>query len=962
MGLNPHLTPPTAKARMPFDLPICVSLDLETTGLSHETDDIIEIGAVKFQGDKVIDTLETFVNPQRPVPSSIERLTGIATKDLEHAPAFAAAAETLRTFAGSYPLVGQNIGFDIQFLWQKGLRLTGTPYDTFDLASIVLPSLGDYSLSSISGQLGIDHDRAHRAMNDALMAMNVFLKCLRALEELPPSVVAEMGRIASRSPDWPLRHVLSDLAVSTAALAAAGEPGLEGVNLEALAARIRGTTTANKKDDSVLLDLAVFQRILSETGPLATSLGSYEARPEQAQMAEAVAQVFNRGGQLIAEAGTGTGKSMAYLLPAALFASQRGEPVVISTNTINLQEQIVQKDIPDALKALADAGAIKSVDDVCYTMLKGRGNYLCLRKWANLKNAASLTPPEARTLIKLLCWLSTTGTGDRGELNLTPPEADVWARLSAQGYDSEAGPCPMMRRGLCFYAAARQRAESAHLVSVNHALLALDAKHGSLLPAYRHLIIDEAHNLEEVATNQFGFEVDDAVFDAHLGTIAGGAGVSGLGILPRFRLAVRGLMGTARSRELAAAADAMEADIQASRSRLSTLFKQLNDLVVRNLRGSKDGDSRLQLVPAVREQPGWAKIVSAWEETNIVLEKVHRGLLHFANQVPGLSEQLGGKNEEYQQEIALAAQFGEQLCHNLASALVQPDEAMVHWLSIGYQDAVVKIHSAPLHVGPVLQERLFSKVDTLVLTGATLSTEGNFEYLKERLSLKPTAEILLGSPFDYKKAALIYVPQDMPDPTAPNYQAALDKIVADVARAAHGRTLVLFTSRAALKNTRNGLKEVMAQEGITVLGQGIDGSPRQLIRTFKSTPNVVLLGAGSFWEGVDIAGDALSVLIIARLPFTVPSDPVFAARSRKFEDPFSHYAVPQAVIRFRQGFGRLIRRKTDRGVLVVLDRRVFSKRYGMAFLDSLPACVRRVGMAKDLPAVTQNWLAQRPLV
>ena len=948
-------------AQPSLDTGICVSLDLETTGLNSDIDDIIEIGAVKFEGQRVLGTYSSLVNPGRSIPPPIERLTGLFTADLKNAPPFAMASEALKAFVGQHPLIGQNISFDVQFLQKKGLTLTGPAMDTFDLATIVLPSLPDYTLSTICGALGIEHDRAHRAMSDARMAMSVFVKSILLLQEMPPAVLVEMGRIASRANGWALRPLFRALAAA-APLAPGGEIGFEGVDLRALADRLHTPAAPATKEKPAFIDVAELQRILGPSGPLAANLAVFEVRPEQQKMAEAVAEIFNRGGQLVAEAGTGTGKSLAYLLPAALYAAMSGRRVVVSTNTINLQEQIVSKDIPDAVAALVAGGAIASPDDVRFAMLKGRTNYLCLRRWATLKSVDSLTPPEAKTLIKVLCWLRSTGTGDRGELNLTPPEAQVWDRLSAQGYDSEAGACPMARRGLCFYHAARQRAEGANLLSVNHALLALDAKFGALLPGYSHLIVDEAHNLEDVATNQFGAEVDDASLGQYLGSVAGGQGVMGLGILPRFRLALRPPLGDARIRELANELDQMDADVQGCRVRLSALFKHLDDLMARYQRVGGEGDGRLQLTAEVRAQPGWAKIVTAWEDTSILLDKAQRGLSHLSGQVPSLEMQLMGKVDEFQQEIAAALQVGETLAHNLASALVRPQETMVHWISPGNRDFSTKVHAAPLHVGPLLQEHLFTKLETLVLTGATLSTEGNFEYIKERLSLKPTAEVLLGSPFDYKKAALIYVPQDMPDPTSPDYQAALDKIIADIARAAHGRTLVLFTSRAALKNTRNNLRDPLATEGITVLGQGIDGSPRQLTRALKTTPNIVLLGAGSFWEGVDIAGEALSVLVIARLPFTVPSDPVFVARSRLFDDPFALYAIPQAVIRFRQGFGRLIRRKTDRGVLVVLDRRVFSKRYGAAFLDSLPPCTRQVGPAKELPAIATRWLAQRPLV
>ena len=266
------------------------------------------------------------------------------------------------------------------------------------------------------------------------------------------------------------------------------------------------------------------------------------------------------------------------------------------------------------------------------------------------------------------------------------------------------------------------------------------------------------------------------------------------------------------------------------------------------------------------------------------------------------------------------------------------------------------LNAAPLEVGELLQERLFSQKESVVLTSATMSTQGNFRHITERLGLDDVDELLVDSPFDYPNSVLLCVPGDMPDPNNGGYQAALQKALIDICRAAGGRTMGLFTSHASLQAARSGIKDTLERDGYQVLGQGVDGPPRALLEAFLREPKSVLLGTASFWEGVDIPGGALKALVVARLPFNVPTEPVFAARSQLFDDPFNQYAVPQSVLRFRQGFGRLIRGEEDRGVVVVLDQRIVSRRYGRVFLESIPECSQSRGTLRDLPREVGRWL------
>ena len=939
---------------------VYVALDLETTGLNPDIDEVIEVGAVKFEEKRVIDRFQSLVKPGKPLSAFIQGLTGISEADVEQAPAFPAISEKLRGFIGAAPLVGHNIAFDQAFLQRRGIATPGPAYDTQDLASILLPSLASYSLVSVARALGVDHDRPHRAISDAEVSMEAFVRLLAELRRLPTPVLQEMRRIADKS-DWSLRHLLRQLAPAPTTPNEGEEMGLEGLDLETLAHRLVPSGAIPSEESRTPVSADEMEQVFGEGGALAATLEAYEPREVQVTMARDVAEVFNDGGQLVVEAGTGTGKSLAYLIPAMAFSRRNGERVVVSTNTINLQEQLMTQDIPTALRALQTAGLLEP-NDISFTLLKGRANYLCLRRWAALKAGESLTAPEARLAAKVLVWLQKTRTGDRQEVHLTGRDMPIWSRLSAQGFDQQSGPCPFARRGLCFYQAARRRAEGANVIVVNHALLSLAAVNDSLLPEYRHLIVDEAHNLEEVATNQWGIVINEEAVQGMLDRVSGSTQAVGTGLLAPLQALSRSLtLGESRRQDLTKLVEEAQDDLIRARRQIAALFHLLATFAEGQSPGESDFGISVRVTAASRAQPAWSNIEIAWEEANTLLAKIVRLLERMAGTVERLSEHEHPDREGYVLDAAALAERALELQEGLKSFVAQPDVGRIYWIGVANRDRDVRLNIAPLQVGPDLDQRLFSSKHTVVLTSATLSIEGHLEFIKHRLGLESPRETLLGSPFDYPRLVLACMPKEMPPPGASNYQAAVAHVVAEAARAAGGRTLVLFTGWAALRAAAQTLRELLGEDGISVLAQGADGSPAQLVERFKAEPNAVLLGTGSFWEGVDISGDALSVLVIARLPFSVPTDPVFAARSQEFEDSFNEYALPQAVLRFKQGFGRLIRRKTDRGVLIPLDRRILAKAYGAAFWDSIPAVTRKVEPFRNLRGEVARWLSQQPL-
>ena len=484
-----------------------IALDLETTGLNPDREQIIQVGAVKFRGDQVLERFDTFVNPGRAIPDFIQRLTGIRPDQVSRAPSFSSVSHGLEQFLEDHPIVGHNITFDLRFLETHGLQLANSRYDTWDLASFLLPRTTEYSLGSLARQFGLEHQRAHQAIDDADATRQLFVTLLRRAGELHPLLLAYIHNLASRG-NWPVANLIAGMSSTEAAQETNGTGsvfGLSGLDLSSLAARL-GRPERRRFDENLThVQPDKITDFLKAGGPFAQTFDGFEYRQEQVDMLEAVSRAIYGGQKLVVEGGTGVGKSMAYLLPAALYAASRGVRVVISTNTINLQEQLIGKDIPALVGVLENTGLVEK-GLVKAAQLKGRSNYLCLRRWNYLAHSENPTADEARLLSKTAVWLQDTVGGDRSEINLSGRDAYTWSKVSA----GDKGGCPALRNSgaTCFLRSARERADQAHIVVVNHALLLSDvARGGGIIPDYQHLIIDEAHNLEDEATRQFGFQL-----------------------------------------------------------------------------------------------------------------------------------------------------------------------------------------------------------------------------------------------------------------------------------------------------------------------------------------------------------------------------------------------------------------------------------------------------------------------
>lgn len=932
-----------------------VALDLETTGLDSDDDAIIEIGALKFRDDEVLDTFSTFVSPGRHIPREITELTGICDADVSGAPSVRSVLPRLSRFVGSQPVVGHSVDFDLEFLQRHSKQFDIEYLDTFELSSVLLPHAERYSLKALTRMLGIEMERAHRALDDAEASYRLFRTLLRRAAGLPPRILKEIVgqgeragwgaasffrsalEEAARSPSKQRSRAKSDAAADDPLFVAMEDAPLRPV------------------EERKSINSDQLAALLEEGGAFDAHFPGYEHRPQQVAMLRRVAQALNQGDHLLVEAPTGVGKSLAYLIPAVHWASQNRERVVISTNTINLQEQLYRKDLPDLVSLLpSDFGA---------TVLKGRSHYLCLARLQALRRRGANSSDQARVLAKILVWLPETVDGDGDALFLpSPVEQSLWRQLSAEHEGCDPEHCRSFHEQACYFYRARRAAESAHLVIVNHALLLADiAVENRALPEYNYLIVDEAHHLEAATTSGLSFETDRADIYRLLGGIGrvlqGGRVTGLLGEVIGYCRQARLPQDAMQSLELSIGKIGVAAD--RARHQLNDFFDYLEQFVEEQKGGRSSRYSfRLRITSGLRIQPAWESVEIAWDDANAPLTAAVKELERLAG---GLGELATSFNitdsEDLQARILGAARHLKDTGGQMHQMITEPDSSLVYWLESNPRRDHLSLHAVPLHVGPLVEEHLFYKKDAVILTSATLRTNGTFDFLRERLNAWDADELAVGSPFDYPNSTLVYLLNDIPEPRERGYQKAVEQGMAALFRATEGRALALFTSYNQLRATMRAIKAPLAQTGITVQAQGEGISRAQLLNDFRTGERRVLLGTRSFWEGVDVPGEALSCLAIAKLPFSVPSDPIFAARSETFDQPFFDYAVPGTILRFLQGFGRLIRTRTDRGVVVVFDKRLLTKSYGQLFIDSLPDPTIRRGTLPMLPSVAAEWIS-----
>mgnify|MGYP000983908432 len=928
---------------------IIVSLDIETTGLNENQDSIIEIAAVKFNGKRIEDEFNTLLNPGKQIPDFITGLTGIDNSMVRQAPRLRDIAHELTAFVGDAPILGHNVSFDIKFLRKAGLFEYQQTLDTYELASVLMPTATRYNLGALGKQLGIPLPATHRALDDARVTQAAYIRLLDIARELPLDIlqeIVELGNFVDWDSGWVFEQVLHDVV----------KQGIKQKKTSRASSSKRMLDSATQNDSPPIqkteeptpLNPEEVASILEYGGQFSQYFEAYEHRAEQVEMLKAVSNALSHGGHLMVEAGTGVGKSFAYLVPAALFAVQNNTRVVVSTNTINLQDQLIKKDIPDLQAALNL--------DVRAAVLKGRVNYLCPRRLEFLRKSGPSNANEMRVLAKIIVWQMNNTSGDRNDLNLTGPiEREIWSRLSAEDDNCTTETCLGRMGGACPFYRAKQAAQKSHLLIVNHALLLSDVSTGSkVLPEYDYVIVDEAHHMESAVTNALSFRLTQSDLERMLKELGGSsAGLLGKMLTESHNALRPSDFGLLQQKSKRATDQAFRLE-QLSKQ----FFSYLSEFIAIQRQGQQQNNYswQMRITPSARTLQGWDDLEMLWgqiSETMTLLlktlDEIYKAMADLYSEGHDNLEDVMGNLSTLIRRMTEAEVAASGLMH-------KPSNELIYWIEVNPRGERLSLNAAPLRVGPLVQKHLWYEKASVILASATLTTHGEFNYVRNTLDAQEVETLALGSPFDYESSTLLYVANDMPEPNSFNYQQTLDKAIIATAKATGGRMLVLFTSYAALKKTSQAITGALAREDIFVYEQSEGTSASALLESFKTTERAVLLGTRSFWEGVDVPGDALSVVVITKLPFEVPSDPIIAARSELYEDSFHEYYLPEAILKFRQGFGRLIRTTSDRGVVAILDRRVLTKQYGRLFLESLPPCTARQGAVAGLAKMAGQWL------
>ena len=931
-------------------MPAIVALDIESTGVDPENDAILEIGAIRFDGKRIEGEWSSLINPGRRVPPFITQLTGITDNMVREAPPIREVLSSLADFVGDAPILGQRIAFDLSFLRKQSLFRHNESIDTYDMAAVLLPRAGRYNLGALGQQLNILFPATHRALDDARVTQAVYQQLYERILAMPIDLLAEIVQLGDEQAwagEFPFRLAMKSRSGESVTVGGR-EPWSRGP-IFTLAPPKGSHQRRGEVPEPQELEIEEAAAFLQHGGVFAKHFTEFEQRSQQVEMLNAVADALSKGKHLLVEAGTGIGKSLAYLIPAALWALKNDTRVAISTNTINLQDQLIHKDIPALQTALGEE--LKTV------VLKGRNNYICPRRLLALRKRGPETAEELRVLAKVMMWLQETEKGDRSEINLNgSAERAVWARISAADENCGGETCVRRMGGICPFHRAREAAQDAHIIVVNHALLLADvATRNRIIPEYQYLIVDEAHHIEDATTSAMSWRLTQGEVERLLRELGG----SRTGHLGRLLVVTQNTLEPsqyAMLENLVQQATDLAFQFQ---NQITEVFKEIYNFLEEQREGRELGDYAHQerIIDATRSQPAWVLTEVAWDKSLRLLDP----LLVAIEQIGKMAREISNRGEEDVEDVVgnLGNAFRSlrEIKKQMVGVVSEPQEGTVYWVEINPERRQIVLQSAPLHIGDLMEKHIWHQKTSVVLTSATLAAAGQFDYLKNRLNAFDAEELSLGSPFDYESAALLYVVEDIPEPAERSrYQAAVERGLIQLCKATGGRTLALFTSYEQLRRTSKAIAGPLSAAGIQVYEQGEGASEHTLLESFKASQGAVLLGTRAFWEGVDIPGQALSVLAIIRLPFDVPSDPLVAARAETFESPFYDYQVPEAILRFRQGFGRLIRTQADRGVVAVFDKRIVSKTYGQLFLDSLPPCTLKRGALADLPRIASQWL------
>ncbi len=728
------------------------------------------------------------------------------------------------------------------------------------------------------------------------------------------------------------------------------------------------------KEEEKKLDIQQICQALEPGSIVAKKLRNYEHRPQQIDMIKHVAQAFNEKKIAVVEAGTGVGKSLAYLIPAIHWSLQNRERCVVSTRTINLQEQLIKKDIPFLQKTI-DAN-FKAV------LVKGRGNYVCKRKIAALEqNQGLIIEDKYQEEIKAIIeWSKQSKDGSKSDLNMVPSYA-VWERVASESDNCQRNECPFFQQ--CFVTKARREATQANLLVSNHHLLFSDLAlrsvgvEAAVLPKYHHIILDEAHNIEDIATDYFGQGVTRIGIMRILHRLFQQTKKAATGYLPLIMSQLQKLYYKHHDETINSIIVEIKNELIPQCEAAVSLNNQLMDNIsefVGKVSNNNHNETRLRINKHLRSQDFWTESLIP-EITNFtqLLNRLASGLQSMTSKIEDMNIKLDRKILSTKIDIDSQRNRLKAITSAIESIALKDDDENVRWIEVAKRStsySIVRLQIAPLEIAERMKELVFDNYRTIVMTSATLAiaTPGDkdeFHYFSKQIGLhllenQRVLKRKIPASFDYKTQSITAIPLDISDPNSHQFADSISKFIFESLKITDGRAFILFTSYGLLNKVFYALEPKIRTLGYTCLRQG-QSNRHQLLQTFKKDKTSVLFATDSFWQGVDVEGDALESVIITKLPFKVPSEPIIEARMEEIErrggNAFMEYSVPQAVLKLKQGFGRLIRKRTDRGVIFILDKRIIEKFYGKIFIKSLPESHISSGSSEHILVEVRQFIA-----
>lgn len=929
-----------------------VVIDLETTGHSPIKEDrIIEIGIVVIENNEIKDKQTTFINPNQSIPPFITNLTGITNEDVVSAPSFSEKAQAIvNIFKDSY-LIAHNVPFDLGFLNAElencGYKPLNNPViDTVELSRILFPKATSYKLGDLAEFFDMQHNDPHRALSDAIVTAKLFIRLLDKLNALPYETIHYLLKMEP----W-YKSDLQELLLQCEHKSAFQTYENSDIDTFQGIAFKRFIEEQQEKEDIKELFGYYLDNIYEENGTLHQYMSKYEKRAGQREMSETIYDSFQTKNHALIEAETGTGKTLAYLIPTIYEAVTKKERIIISTYTTQLQSQLIDQEIPLIKKLLSHPFEV--------ALLKGKSHYISLEKFKHeLDHGINDNYDIILTKSMILVWLTETVTGDIDEINLPVSGYLFYKNVSTDAEGVVDPYSPWFSKS--FYQRAKRRANNADIIITNHALLCTDIFNDyQLLPTYKKIIIDEAHHFEETASHHYGLKIDYKQVQYILNQIGHADELKLLGKI----------ISNKTELDSKILPNNWDNILDQTKYEIDELFELIYQYVTKRTKSKKSLSDvgRTQYRFDQEQNEGNSTWLAIKEIVTRITFQI-RELIHIVSMIGQSFIENENMDKFDKEDLDSIVRLLQEMMDQFEDMfLIERDFPQVKWIEVDTKGSRndVYLYAEPIDISSLLKQDFFDKKESVILTSATLTINHSFSYIENRLGIPEDRLITqkIDSPFSYSDQVQVMIPSDFPDikyGKMDDYIYATCEAILSLAEITDGRMLVLFTSYDMLKKTYLLLKEMIDIDKYVLIGQGItSGSRTRLKKNFQTFDQAILLGTSSFWEGVDIPGEDLSSLIIVRLPFQPPDHPVFEAKSHYYQqqgiNAFMDYALPNAVIKFKQGFGRLIRASSDRGIVFICDARIKKTRYGKYFLQSIPEVPISFDTTKNLMDKAKEW-------